>query len=640
MTLDKPVNRYFLDTTVNIEGNSKLRAPQIEAYIKIKNYFEDNSEGEALVVLPTGTGKSGLISIAPFGVSEGRVLIITPGLITKDSIRKTQEVIHDNFWQNYQIIFSAKDIPIVNEYTSEIRQEYLESSNIVYSNIQKLGASRKGGLINRVGQDFFDLIIIDESHHAPADSWKEILEYFDAAKVLHVTGTPYRGDGQPLPGKLIHETKLSEVMRDKHVKWLRKHSIDSKEIYFTMPESPGKKFTVEEVLQFKDQDWLEKSIALSPECSVDVIDYSIKNLEELREISPSIPHKILAVGCSILHAEDLERCYRSKGLRTVLVHSGIHADDLEREFRRIDDHDCDVIISVDMLKEGYDHQYLNTLALFRPYRSLNAFAQIVGRVLRIIPEEKIRSFEIDNNALVIYHKGIGLDDMWGYFEKEVDRAQHGRANLNFNDNVDISDSDYERRKTIYGEVSTEDSFVSEQSSYLPGVDFNEIYEKKRREIIEAVDKDIEGAVAGSGVSEDELAKIKALLVAERTEQAVSEFIDPLVLQKRPGLAQEQLRTSLTGRTSDVALDILLDKGIDPKGNDFAVFLIDRGIVKLFQKQRRDEVTNEAAIIIYINAKLYAKFGVKGKRNNKELIKSLEELPNYINEIKDFINDFL
>ncbi|MFP1455487.1 DEAD/DEAH box helicase family protein [Escherichia coli] len=63
------------------EGNRKLRTPQIEAYIKIREFFSDPEHSEALVILPTGTGKSGLISIAPYGVSQKRVLIITPGLI-------------------------------------------------------------------------------------------------------------------------------------------------------------------------------------------------------------------------------------------------------------------------------------------------------------------------------------------------------------------------------------------------------------------------------------------------------------------------------------------------------------------------------------------------------------------------------
>ncbi|MEB5930116.1 DEAD/DEAH box helicase [Acinetobacter schindleri] len=249
---------YFKDTTVNIVGNNKLRSPQIEAYLKIQDFFDTNPQGEALVVLPTGTGKSGLISIAPYGVSDGRVLIITPGLVTKDSISKTQESLRDNFWINYDIIFGLNNTPVVNEYSPEISDEHLYSSNIIYSNIQKVISSSSNCLINRVPNNYFDMIIIDESHHSAANSWEQVLEYFNTAKKLHVTGTPYRGDGQEIPGVRIHETPLSEVMRDRYVKYLKKETVNAHDLYFTTPEFPEEKLTVEQVLQFKTMNGYKK----------------------------------------------------------------------------------------------------------------------------------------------------------------------------------------------------------------------------------------------------------------------------------------------------------------------------------------------------------------------------------------------
>ncbi|MGK0583897.1 DEAD/DEAH box helicase, partial [Proteus mirabilis] len=318
-----------------IEGNKKLRTPQIEAYIKIKEFFSDPNNKEALVVLPTGTGKSGLISIAPYGVAKKRVLIITPGLVTKDSIRKTQEVLNDNFWINFDVMFSSKDIPVVNEYVNNISDEHLNKSQIIYTNIHKISGSKKGGLINRVNPDFFDLIIIDEAHHSPAQSWKEAINYFSSAKILHVTGTPFRGDNKEVPGEKIHETPLSEVMRDRYVKWLRKETVNANELFFYTPDSPDVRLTKDEVLALKDREWLEKSIALSPQCSLDVINHSILRLRELKQTSPNVPHKILAVGCSISHAEDLLTWYEQQGLKSVIIHSEMDDDDRDDAFRRI-----------------------------------------------------------------------------------------------------------------------------------------------------------------------------------------------------------------------------------------------------------------------------------------------------------------
>lgn len=145
---------YFRNTAVNIVGNKQLRLPQIEAYLKIQEYFTSTPSGEALVVLPTGTGKTGLISIAPFGICNGRVLIITPGLVTKQSISKSQEILSDNFWVNCDIIFNPDHLPVVSEYSSDLSDEHLNASNIVYSNIQRVANTRGGSLLDRVPSDF------------------------------------------------------------------------------------------------------------------------------------------------------------------------------------------------------------------------------------------------------------------------------------------------------------------------------------------------------------------------------------------------------------------------------------------------------------------------------------------------------
>jgi superfamily II DNA or RNA helicase len=475
---------YFQDTAVNILANSKLRKPQLEAYIKIQEYFSRQPQGEALVVLPTGTGKTGLVSIAPYGTADGRVLIVTPGLVTKQSIKKTQEGLDDNFWITYDVIFDPEHLPVVSEYHPDISNEHLRGSHIVFSNIHRL--SRARGLLSRVPRDFFDMVIIDEAHHAPAESWREVLSYFSGAKKLHVTGTPFRGDGQLMPGERIHETPLSEVMRDRYVKWLRKETVNEHELFFTMLDQPGRQFTKEEVLELKDREWVEKSVALSEPCSRDVIRHSIAKLNEFRTLSPNVPHKILAVGCSIAHANDLARWYREAGLESVLVHSDMAPEEQESSFQAIDAHRCQVVISVNMLMEGYDHHYLSTLAIFRPYRSLNAFAQVVGRVLRAISNNEITAFEIDNNAVVIFHEEIGLDALWKTFQQEVERAKKVRLREPV-----ISDAEYVGRDSTLASVTAEEVFVSTTDSYLADIDFNEMFATARLQIQAEADKEIE-----------------------------------------------------------------------------------------------------------------------------------------------------
>ncbi|MGQ8776917.1 DEAD/DEAH box helicase [Serratia sp. NA_112.1] len=616
---------YFFDTAVNIEGNTKLRAPQIEAYIKIKEFFSVEENKEALVVLPTGTGKSGLISIAPYGVAKKRVLIITPGLITKDSIRKTQEVLADNFWVNFDIIFSSKDIPVVNEYVSDLSNEHLDKSHIVYSNIQKITSARGNGLINRVPSDFFDLIIIDEAHHAPAQSWQDTLQHFSNAKILHVTGTPYRGDNQEIPGVKIHETPLSEVMRDKYVKWLRKETVNAHELFFITPEQPGVKLTKEQVLELKDKEWLEKSIALSKECSLDVIDHSIAKLNELKSSSPQVPHKILAVGCSIAHAEDLFIWYKDRGMNSVIVHSEMEQTDLSDALMKVDRHQCDVVISVNMLMEGYDHKYLTVLAIFRPYRSLNAFAQVVGRILRAIPESEITHFEIDNNGIVIFHEEIGLNVMWESFQKEVEKAR--RATVR---EYSFTDRDYVERGTELAGVESESAYVSDTDSYLDDIDFNALFEKKRHEISDSVSQKIE-LIKQSGVDipDDALEALRQTL-AEKEVQKAAEVIDPELIEKRPHQARKLMREILKTRAQDGVSNLLIDNGIGEKSSELY------NIFNRYVPYLKTTDANDGILVRYVFIKLSKAYGPVEKRDNKTLLQSINDLEKVFAEVERMI----
>ncbi|WP_046487088.1 DEAD/DEAH box helicase [Pseudomonas veronii] len=615
---------YFTDTAVNILGNSKLRTPQIEAYIKAQEHFASNPEQDALIVLPTGTGKSGLISIVPFGMAKGRVLIITPGLVTKQSIRKTQDLLEDNFWINFDVIFSGNDLPVTCEFNSLTLQRNLEQSHIVYSNIQQIHSDRSTCLTRRVPPDFFDLIIVDEGHHAPAETWQKTLGYFAKAKRLFVTGTPFRGDNQEVPGKLIHTTPLSEVMRDRYVKWLRKETVNAHQLYFTLADQPGVRLSKEEVLGFKDPEWVQRSVALSKECSLDVIDQSIYNLTELKKASPEVPHKILAVGCSISHAEDLRTWYEAKNLRAAIVHSYMEQSDIDAAFRTIDNNQCDVVISVNMLMEGYDHRYLTVLALFRPYRSLNAFAQIVGRVLRAIPIEEITAFEIDNNAVVIYHEETGLDEMWSSFQKEVDRAKHQRTK-----EYVITDQEYVRKEESLAGVGSSEAFVSDQDSYLEDLDFNKIFSDKRAEIDAFAAQKVKELPGIEGYDADVLAQLTNVIRNAEMKKA-AQVIDPTLMEKRPEIARKQLREILTKKAQDEVATLLSDLGIDEKSST------------LYRKfaahvpMAKPNTPNDGILVSFINTKLAKKYGKVAERDNSSLSESIAHVEVVIAELRKML----
>jgi excisionase family DNA binding protein len=74
-----PTNEFFVSVEADIKGNSYLRDPQQEGYTSALDFFQRGGL-KAIIQLPVGCGKSGLISLLPFGIARGRVLVIAPNL--------------------------------------------------------------------------------------------------------------------------------------------------------------------------------------------------------------------------------------------------------------------------------------------------------------------------------------------------------------------------------------------------------------------------------------------------------------------------------------------------------------------------------------------------------------------------------
>jgi DNA repair protein RadD len=604
------MGKYFMETNCFIEGNTKLRKPQVLAYLKIQAHFTVNPNEEALVVLPTGTGKSGLIAIAPFGICKGRVLIVTPGNVTKKSIAKTMDALDENFWINTNVIFDIEDNPVLVAFENDILENELHNADIVYSNIQKLNSSK--GLISRVKQDHFDMIIIDEAHHAPAKSWQSTIDYFSQAKVLHVTGTPFRGDDVKVPGKKIHETKLSEVMEDKYVKWLRNKTIDSEDITFNLAD--GTSLSLDEAKKLKDETWVQKSIALSDTCSLEIIRKSIEELNTLKKLSPTVPHKIMASGCSILHAKNLKRLYVSEGMTPILIHSQMSSDEQNIKFNEIEHHKCNVVINVDMLGEGYDHRYLTIAALFRPYKSLNRFAQVIGRVLRAIPEDEITKHEIDNNAIVIYHHQLGLEDLWKYFKKEVeDVGKYKKIR-----EIDLGEGDFERRETLYGEVSIYGESSEVSDSYSKTIDFNLEFEKAKLDLSEETETKRKELKA-LGLDDETIEETLDSLSRKKLRVKKQEF-SQIYNEKRPLERRKIIKSILTEKIQTLASELLEWYSIDPKGT---------GLYSKFKRvlpsYTSPTTKNDGILVIFMNTKLKIQFSGRDLMEIDDLINAQDYL---------------
>lgn len=428
---------YFLLSNPKIGGNEELREPQIAAYYHAYEHFEKRGKkSHALIVLPTGVGKTGLMGILPYQICKGRVLIITPQLTIKDAVVDSLDSDKpDNFWLKRKVFGKISELPSLVEYQGDnTNKEVLELANIVVLNIHKLQSRLNSSFLNFLPKDFFDMIIIDEAHHSPANTWVETLQYFSNAKVIKLTGTPFRSDKREIAGELIYKYKLSQAMANGYIKSLRNITYIPQELYLTIDNDESKKYTVQQLLDsgIKDEDYISRSVAYSYECSEKVVDQSISLLEEKLSFS-KVPHKIIAVACSIDHARQIKEIYEQKGYKSAIIHSDMEKSEIDKNMLDIKNHRVKVVINVAMLGEGYDHCYLSIAAIFRPFRNELPYTQFIGRILRIIPEEET-SQASDNIGEIVSHKHLGLDELWEKYKVEIHESEIIK-NLKENDEI-------------------------------------------------------------------------------------------------------------------------------------------------------------------------------------------------------------
>ncbi len=401
-----PLEQYFLKTPAHIEENLQLREPQIEAYEKLYEYFKSRGKN-AIIQIPVGCGKSGIAAIAPFGIAKGRVLVVAPNLTIKEGLFESLDVTNRQkcFWRKRDIL--SEEAMIGGPFATTLDTGNIsvcEKSHFVVSNIHQLATNPEKWL-HRFPRDFFDLIIVDEAHHSPAESWKKVLEHFAAARVINMTATPFRGDGQEIEGDLVYRYPFKKATFKGYIKRIQASYAAPTELEFTA-KGETKVYTLDDVLAMKDKDWFSRGIALSDVCNRTIVDNSLEKLELLRETGTA--HQMIAVACSVNHARRITAMYEARGFKADLIYSEM-ADDKKVEVkRRLTSGELDCIVQVQMLGEGFDHPKLSVAAIFRPFRTLAPYIQFVGRILRVVVQNS--PGHPDNYGHVVTHAGMNLDE--------------------------------------------------------------------------------------------------------------------------------------------------------------------------------------------------------------------------------------
>lgn len=617
---------YFINSNPNLDENYELREPQIEAYYRTYDHFvTNNKKNHAVIILPTGVGKTGLIGLLPYKICKGRVLIISPRLVIKDGIvNALNPNDSSNFWLKRKIFNDINDLPVLIEYEGKkTNLEWLESANIVVLNIHKLQNRLDSSLINRVNNTFFDMIIIDEAHHSTANTWVETTNYFNNAKVIKLTGTPFRSDGISIIGKNIYEYALSKAMAKGYIKSLVNFSYVPDKLYLYI-EGDSKEYTVEELYEkgIKDEEWVSKSITYSRPCSEKVVEKSIELLKKKKEGS-NVPHKIIAVASSILHAEQIQSIYQEKNINSVIIHSGLSKEEIDSNLSDIENNRVEAIINVSMLGEGYDHPYLSVAAIFRPFRTILPYQQFVGRILRKIPDNEASKAN-DNIGDIVSHKFLQLDNLWKYYKDELEESKV----IEFLQSQELPDDDFDgissRQRILptFGTVKEEGKGTLVSDAFLN----SELIKQREKEESEEKIK-FEGLKNLLKISDDEIKKMLGTL--KGNDNKIS----------RPDLYFKKIGKDVDTRIKEDIVPRLITKYNLEKESDSL-----KNCNKLFTFHfswiQQKSSNNAAMLAIYFNYSLVKKIGRKKENwttddfNNAN--DKLDEIEEFVDQVlKDF-----
>jgi DNA repair protein RadD len=239
-------------------------------------------------------------------------------------------------------------------------------SSVTPENVQVASVAT---LVRRLDRyDPFDLIVVDESHHAIAGTWREILDAYPDAKVLGVTATPLRLDGNGF-----------------------------KDIFSVMVLGPT-------TLELIKAGYLSSFVCYGPLERPDLSnvttragDYAVGELSDAMARPIVIGSVIdayerfargkrgVVFGVDIRHSKALAQRFVERGYRAVHLDGDTPKDERRRIIKALASGEIDIITNCGLISEGFDLPAIEVAVLARPTQSLALYLQQVGRVLRPAP---------------------------------------------------------------------------------------------------------------------------------------------------------------------------------------------------------------------------------------------------------------
>jgi superfamily II DNA or RNA helicase/HKD family nuclease len=316
----------------------------------------DKEHYRNLVVAPTGTGKTLIAAFdyerQPYCGHRPRLLFLAHREeLLRQARDRFRHVLRD---ESFGELLGGGEVPA--------------SYDHLFATIQSF---RSRGLLQSQGTQYWEYAVLDEAHHVPADSYREIITLLCPRILLGLTATPERMDGVSiLPW---FEDRIADEMR----LW---HAIERQYLV------PFDYYGIHDGTDLSNVSWTRGAYAIAELERRYVGNTRRANLviEQFCEFYGDWGQaRALGFCLSIAHAEFMAESFRRAGIPAAAITSESVGQDRAQAANRLRNREVNVLFTVDLFNEGVDIPEVDCVLFLRPTESSTVFLQQLGRGLRL-----------------------------------------------------------------------------------------------------------------------------------------------------------------------------------------------------------------------------------------------------------------
>lgn len=345
-----------------------------------------------LVVAATGTGKTVMAALdyrtLTHTLERTRLLFVAHREeILKQSQTTFRAVLQDG---TFGELWTGNNTPSQSEH--------------LFASVQKLANVE----LQTFDRAHFDVLIIDEFHHAAAPTYRRLIEHFQPRVLLGLTATPERADEQ----NILH--------------WFGDHIAAELRLWDALERGllvPFQYFGISDNTDLSTVDFKAGRYLISSLEHVYTADEARAQLV-IKALHKQLadPHKMRALGfcVSVKHAEFMAAVFAKAGFKARAVTGGTTNEARRSAISALRKGELQIIFTVDVFNEGVDIPEVDTLLLLRPTESATVFLQQLGRGLRLHDgKECLTVLDFIGQARKEYRFDVGFRALVGGTRKEL-----------------------------------------------------------------------------------------------------------------------------------------------------------------------------------------------------------------------------